>query len=600
MKNIRLFWQIYPAIVFTTVISLIAVVWFISESGRTFYLSQLEEGLQRRAQLIELTIAAAATGPDDRLQSFVRQAGRKGSTRITLVDINGVVLADSNEDHTKMDNHANRPELQKALAGQQGSSIRFSRTVGQNMLYVAIPIQLNNGKQAALRLSVPTTTYEEKLTSIRNKIIFIGLGIIALAAVLALFSARRISRPLEQMKQGAERLTKGRIDQLIKISSEHMSVEMAGLAGALNKMADEINRRVRVIIQQRNELEAVFSSMADSVVAIDVNRKILRMNNAATNLFKLSSEAVKGEPVNGVIRNQDLLNLIEEALTKNRTLKEEVTLFDGTEPLILQVHVVPLADEQQPMGVLLVMHDLTKLNRLENIRQDFVANVSHELKTPITAVKGYVETLLDGALENTEDAVRFLTIVSKQANRLDSIIDDLLALSRIENKQESGQVALTSQPVTPVFEAAVQTLSRHAQEKDITVKVESPDSLTVPMNKPLLEQAIINLLQNAIAYSPANSTVTLRAVPGEAMNGGKMVNLSVIDQGPGIPKKHLPRLFERFYRCDKGRNRDMGGTGLGLAIVKHIAHSHHGRVDVTSVTGKGSTFTLSIPVTTEA
>ena len=464
------------------------------------------------------------------------------------------------------------------------------------MLYIAIPIQLKDGDPATLRLSVPTTSYEEKLTSIRTKIGLIGIGIFIIAALLALFSARRISRPLEKMKLGAEQLTKGRIDQLIKISSDHMSVEMAGLAGALNQMADEINRRVRVIIQQRNELEAVFASMADSVVAIDADQKILRMNKAATGLFTLSSDAVKGAPIHGVIRNQELLSLIEQALQENVTIKEEVTLFDGTQPLILQVHVVPLCDEQQPMGVLLVMHDLTKLNRLENIRQDFVANVSHELKTPITAIKGYVETLLDGALENHDDAVQFLTIVSKQTTRLNSIIDDLLALSRIENKHESGEVELTPLSVTPVFDAALQTCSSHAQKKKMTVTIENDDALVVPMNQPLLEQAIINLLQNAIAYSPEHSTVILRATSSQTMTGGHMVNLSVIDQGPGIAKEHLPRLFERFYRCDKARGRDLGGTGLGLAIVKHIAHTHNGRVDVLSSPDKGSTFTLTIPI----
>lgn len=577
-------------------ITLVTVVWYISTTSRDFYLEQLQVGLQDRALLIESSIASYAATSQERLHSFIRTAGRKASTRITLIDKDGLVLSDSNEDYKQMDNHANRPEIQMAREGKTGTSIRFSKTLGQSMLYVALPIQLKDGEQAILRLSVATTSYEEKLKSIYTKIGLIGIGIFFIAALLALFSARRISRPLEKMKKGAEQLTKGRIDHLIKISSDHMSVEMAGLAGALNQMAEEINRRVRVIIQQRNELEAVFASMADSVVAIDAEQKILRMNKAASGLFTLSSEAVKGVPIHGVIRNQKLLSLIEQALQENVTIKEEVTLFNGTQPLILQVHVVPLCDEQHPLGVLLVMHDLTKLNRLENIRQDFVANVSHELKTPITAIKGYVETLLDGALENHDDAVKFLTIVAKQTSRLNSIIDDLLALSRIENKQEGGGVELTLQPVTPLFEAAIQTCNSQAHEKNMTVTIENNDELQVPMNRPLLEQAIINLLQNALAYSPEHSKVILRAASSQTMTGGQMINLSVIDQGPGIAKEHLPRLFERFYRCDKARGRNLGGTGLGLAIVKHIAHTHNGRVDVTSSPDTGSTFTLTIPI----
>ena len=596
MKNIRLFWQIFPAILITTIISLTAVVWYISTTGRDFYQEQLQEGLKNRALLIESPIVRYAATSPEQLHTFIRTAGRRAATRITLIDKDGLVLSDSNEDYNRMDNHANRAEIQQAQQGGTGASIRFSKTLGHSMLYTAIRIQLQGGEPATLRLAVPTTSYEKKLTSIYTKIGLIGIGIFLIAALFGLFSARRISRPLEKMKKGAEQLTKGRIDQLIKISSDQMSVEMAGLAGALNQMADEINRRVRVIIQQRNELEAVFASMADSVVAIDAKQRILRMNKAATGLFALSSEAVKGEPIHGVIRNHELLGLIEQALQENVTIKEEVTLFSGTQPLILQVHVVPLCDEQHPLGVLLVMHDLTKLNRLENIRQDFVANVSHELKTPITAIKGYVETLLDGALENHEDAVNFLTIVAKQTNKLNSIVDDLLALSRIENKQESGEMELTPQPIAPVFEAAIQTCSSHAHEKNMTVIVEDNEALVIPMNRPLLEQAIINLLQNALAYSPAQSTVTLKAASSQTMTGGQMINLSVIDQGPGIAKEHLPRLFERFYRCDKARGRDVGGTGLGLAIVKHIAHTHNGRVDVISSPDKGSTFTLTIPV----
>lgn len=595
MKNIRLFWQIFPAIILTTLCAIIAVMLFISSTGRTFYMDELKEGIRNRAYLIEPPIVELAAGPQEPLLNYIKSAGRKAQTRITLIASDGTVLADSNEDIRSMDNHANRPEIKKALAGEDGNSIRYSNTLGRTMLYVAIPIELKNRGNAVLRVAVPTTAYETKLDQIRFTILLIGLGITGVAAILAYYSARRISSPLEKMKEGAEQLTKGRIDQLVEISSDHMSVEMAGLAGALNKMAGEINRRIRVIIHQRNELEAVFSSMADSVVAIDPELKILRMNQAAAELFALTPDAVSGEPIHGVIRNQELLSLIEKVLEKNIPLKEEVTLFDGTQPLILQCHLVPLCAENEVMGVLLVMHDLTKLNRLENIRQDFVANVSHELKTPITAVKGYVETLLDGALEDKEDATRFLTIVAKQTNRLDAIIDDLLALSRIENKDEAGEVELSVQPVRPVFEAAIQTCSAASEQKNIEIVVEDDEQLEVQMNQPLLEQALINLLQNGINYSPKDSKIVLQAAKGKTMAGQETIHLSVIDQGPGIAREHLPRLFERFYRCDKARGRDLGGTGLGLAIVKHIAHAHKGRVDVTSARGKGSTFTITIP-----
>lgn len=597
MRNIRLFWQIFPACVGITIASVLVVGWLATTTGQAFYIDRLKGEIRERALLIEPTITTLSRGEDQPLQDFVRQTGRRAATRITVIDGNGRVLADSNEDHALMDNHSKRPEVEPALAGETGFSLRHSRTLGESMLYAAIPIKLGADRhQGALRLAIAITPVETMLGDLHRQMLGIGVAVTVLAALLSLYSARRISRPLEEMKRGAEQLTKGRIDQLVRIDSAHMSVEMAGLAASINKMAEQINRRIRIIIQQRNELEAVFSSMADSVVAIDADKKVIRMNQAATGLFVLPSEVVKGKPVEGVIRNAYLLEMIECTLRHNLPQEQKVTLFNGADPIILEVHAVPLRDEDNSsMGVLLVMNDLTKLNRLETVRQDFVANVSHELKTPITAIKGYVETLLDGALDDQDTARRFLGIVVRQANRLDAIVDDLLTLSRIEDRENKEEIRLVAGEVGPVLESAMQTCAVHADEKDIILQVEYDEPLRAPINQPLLEQAVINLLNNAIAYSPQGSLVTLRGQGGTTMQGERQVHLSVIDNGPGIAREHLPRLFERFYRCDRARSREQGGTGLGLAIVKHIAHIHHGAVEVESTPGKGSTFTITLP-----
>jgi two-component system phosphate regulon sensor histidine kinase PhoR len=597
MRNIRLFWQIFPACVGITLFSMALAAWLATTTGRTFYIDHLKEEIRERALLIEPSITTLSRGEDQPFQDFVRQTGRRAATRITVIDGSGVVRADSNEDHNLMDNHGKRPEVEPALAGETGFSLRHSRTLGESMLYAAIPVKLgNDNRRGALRLAIAVTPVETMLGVLQRKMLGIAVAVAVLAGLLSLYSARRISRPLEEMKRGAEQLTRGRIDQLVKIKSEHMSVEMAGLAGSINQMAEQINRRIRIIIQQRNELEAVFSSMADSVVAIDADKKIIRMNQAAASLFSLPSEVVKGKAVQGVIRNAYLLEMVDFTLTHNIQQEQKVTLFNGVDPIMLQTHSVPLRDEDnKSMGVLLVMNDLTKLNRLENIRQDFVANVSHELKTPITAIKGYVETLLDGALEDQDNARRFLGIVVRQANRLDAIVDDLLTLSRIEDRESKEDIVLAPAEVGPVLESALQTCAVHADEKDIIVQVECDDELYAPINQPLLEQAVINLLNNAIAYSPHGSLITLRCQGSRNMQGEEFVHFSVIDNGPGIAKEHLPRLFERFYRCDKARGRDQGGTGLGLAIVKHIAHSHNGTVEVESSPGKGSTFTITLP-----
>lgn len=597
MRNIRLFWQIFPACVGITLLSMLLVVWLATTTGRSFYIDHLKEEIRERALLIEPIVATLSQGEDRPFQEFVRQTGRRAATRITVIDAGGVVLADSNEDHALMDNHGKRPEVEPALAGETGYAVRHSRTLGESMLYAAIPVKLGlDQRRGALRLAISVTPVETMLALLHKKMFGIGVAVVVLAVLLSLASARRISRPLEEMKRGAERLTKGRIDQLVKIDSDHMSVEMAGLASSINEMAEQINRRIRIIIQQRNELEAVFSSMADAVVAIDADKRIIRMNQAAAAVFALPSEAVKGKAVEGIVRNAYLLEMIGCTMTYNEPQEQKVTLFNGADPILLQVHSVPLRDEDNTsMGVLLVMNDLTKLNRLETIRQDFVANVSHELKTPITAIKGYVETLLDGALDDRDNARRFLGIVIRQANRLDAIVDDLLTLSRIEDRENKEEIALAPGEVGPVLESALLTCAVLADEKDIVVQVECDEELVAPINQPLLEQAMINLVKNAIAYSPHGSLVTLRCQGSTTMQGERFVHLSVVDNGPGIAREHLPRLFERFYRCDKARGRDQGGTGLGLAIVKHIAHLHHGTVEVESVPGKGSTFTLTLP-----
>jgi len=597
MRNIRLFWQIFPACVGITIVSMLLVAWLAATTGRDFYIDHLKEEIRERALLIEPTVTVLSRGEDRPFQDFVRQTGRRAATRITVVDADGVVLADSNEDHTLMDNHGKRPEVEPALTGETGYALRHSRTLGESMLYAAIPVKLGvDQHRGALRLAIAVTPVETMLAALHQKMLAIGLAVTALAALLSIASARRISRPLEEMKRGAEQLTKGRIDQLVKINSEHMSVEMAGLAASINAMAEQINRRIRVIIQQRNELEAVFSSMADSVVAIDADQKIIRMNQAAAALFSLPSEVVKGKAVEGVIRNAYLLEMIASTLTHNLPQEQKVTLFNGGEPILLHTHAVPLRDEDsKSMGMLLVMNDLTKLNRLENIRQDFVANVSHELKTPITAIKGYVETLLDGALDDQDNARRFLGIVIRQANRLDAIVDDLLTLSRIEDREKKEEITLVTGEAGAVLENALQTCAVLANEKEIVVQVDCDDALYAPMNLPLVEQAVINLLKNALTYSPGGSLITLRGHGSRNMQGEEFVHFSVIDNGPGIAKEHLPRLFERFYRCDKSRSRDQGGTGLGLSIVKHIAQVHNGTVEVESTPGKGSTFTITLP-----
>ena len=597
MRNVRLFWQIFPACVGITLLATVLIAWLATTTGHSFFLHHLEGEIRERALLLEPTITILSKGDPERFAEFVRQTGRRAATRITVIDRDGRVMADSSEDPQLMDNHGGRPEVAEALAGTTGYAVRPSRTVGESLLYAAVPVEVSEAdRRGVLRLAIPVTPVEAMLRALNWKFAAIGLAVIALAALLSYISARRISRPLEEMRLGAEQLARGENGQLTRIGGEGLSTEMAALAAALNRMAAEIDRRIRLMVQQRNELEAMFASMADPVVAIDAERRVIRLNQAAATLFNLPAGGVQGKAVEGVLRHAELLALIDRALADNSRQDERVRLFAGAEAVLLQTRAVPLRDEQdRSMGVLLVLHDLTRLNRLEHIRQDFVANVSHELKTPITAIRGYVETLLDGALEDTDNARRFLDIVLRQAGRLDAIVDDLLTLSRIENRDGHEAIALAPAPVRPVLESAMQTCAVQAAERGIEVRVEGDSALRAIINAPLLEQAVINLLQNAITYSPSGAQVVLGSEAGRNSEGVEEVRLRVIDNGPGIGREHLGRLFERFYRCDRARGRDQGGTGLGLSIVKHIAQAHQGTVAVDSSLGQGSTFTIILP-----
>jgi two-component system phosphate regulon sensor histidine kinase PhoR len=330
--------------------------------------------------------------------------------------------------------------------------------------------------------------------------------------------------------------------------------------------------------------------MVEGVLAIDSNERILRMNDAATRLLGVDAARVEGRLFPEIVRSIDLHKLVAAVISTQQPVEGEVVLRDR-EARFLRVNGTVLHDAPEGRsGVLLVIHDVSDLKRLESVRRDFVANVSHELKTPVTSIQGYVETLLDGAMNETEQREKFLKIVAKHTERLHAILEDLLTLARVEQEGEKPQSVLTRGPLRSVLEAAVADCGTKAEEKNMQVQLTCPAELTAAMNVSLLEQAVVNLIENAIAYSLPYQTVEVSGLAGE-----REVEIRVRDHGCGISREHLPRIFERFYRVDKSRSRDSGGTGLGLAIVKHIVQLHDGRTAVESIPAKGSTFSIFLP-----
>lgn len=602
----NLVWQIFPANVLSILLVIIAVSWYGDTALREFYLSNTEADLEARAHLLSARVKEHLR--EDRigdLREYCIQAGRGSGTRITVISFDGKVLADSNENPEVMENHRLRAEIAAAFTGEVGKSRRFSKTLVENLIYVAIP--LNNisagsardtagkGVEAVLRTSVSVAALDHTLKRIRMRI---GLGTIAvmlLAGMVNLFISRNISRPLEQMTKNAERFAGGDFSvRMVPVVKKSASLEVVTLAASMDRMAELLDEKIQAIVTHRNQLETVFSSMVEAVIAIDTEERVISINDAAAELFGVDKETAPGKIVQQIVRNVQLQQHISRTLAARETVVDEIVLHDEQGDRFLQTNVVTLGNGSgENVGVLVVMNDVTKIRRLENVRRDFVANVSHELRTPITSIRGYVETLLDGAIDIREDAVRFLEIMLRQSERLETIIDDLLALSRIEEETRRGAIPLLAGPLCPVLEAAVQTCQLQAEKAGVVLFIGCPEQVVVEMNATLLEQAVINLLVNAIAYSRQGERVTVEVVVGQKEQDGK-VRIIVRDTGIGIAKEHLPRLFERFYRSDKARSRARGGSGLGLAIVKHIAEAHAGVVEVKSVEGKGSEFTLII------
>jgi two-component system phosphate regulon sensor histidine kinase PhoR len=590
MSRKRLIWQIYPPFLLIILMALLAVTWVFSRSLDNFQTRETRNDLEARVQLVIPQVQNnLQDNQTSHLDALSKRLGKQSHTRLTIILPDGKVLADSEEDPRHMDNHADRPEVIEALQGRRGVATRYSNTLQQNMMYVALPMFEQEQIIGCVRAALPLRTLRNTLESSLYPVINSGLAIALIAALISLWLTRRISRPLEEMKRGAERFARGELEGRLP---DYKGEEMAGLADAMNQMAVQLDDRIRTVVRQRNEQEAVLASMLEGVLAVDSTERILRINHSAAGLLNIDPDAAVGRRIQEVVRKPDLQKFIAQALQSRQRIEADITLVIRGESLFLQAHGTPLRDSKgQDIGALVVLNDMTRLQRLENIRRDFVANVSHELKTPITAIKGSVETLLDGAVDDKQNAQRFLDIIARQSDRLNAIIEDLLALSRIEQDEEQAGIALQRTRLRDVFLNTMQACQVKAQSKGITLEMDCPDDLEANINAALLEQALINLIDNAIKYSPTKGQVLINA-----SRKPSSIAIKVQDWGSGIPQEHLPRLFERFYRVDKARSRKLGGTGLGLAIAKHIVQAHDGQISVESTPGKGSTFTVHLPL----
>jgi two-component system phosphate regulon sensor histidine kinase PhoR len=589
MQKRRLLYTIFPSYLLITLVSLLAVSWYALSFTRQFYLERTQLDLESSGRLLERQVLRSMSPLDAAaVNAICKDAGAGTVVRVTVILPDGRVIGDSDENPAHMENHRNRAEIRAAYQGRVGMSVRHSDTLEQMLMYVALPLSIDGKVVGVLRTAIPFTAIDDRVGAIRIRIAIGSLLVALLASAMSWYVSKRITTRLEKMRDGAQRFADGALDHRLPMSK---TLEFSELADAMNQMAKQLQQRIDEIDDQRSKTEAVLYSMREGVIALNMDKKVISINQAAAGMFGVSMGAAKGRNVIEVMRNLEFEELINKRLSAGDSLESDVVYQNADGERTLNVNCAPLLDSQKErIGSLAVISDVTQLRRLENMRRDFAASVSHEIKTPLTAIKGFVETLRTVDTEDKEEITRFLSIIDKHVNRLAAILDDLMQLSRIERADEVQQIGLERVQIADVLNTAVGLCSERSQEKQIDVQIVCDEDLSGCFDATLLEQAAVNLLDNAIKYSPEKSTVTIEA---EAVNDE--IEIRFKDLGIGIAKKHLPRLFERFYRVDKARSRKMGGTGLGLAIVKHIAQAHGGDVTVDSELEKGSTFTLRLP-----
>ncbi len=581
-KNI--FWSIFPtfSLLFAVVLSLVTLFTLIY--SKNFYLGEKRSDLQK----INYLIAGNIENFDEvNFQAYLESANQAG-LRITLIQSDGVVVLDSDENSETMDNHSDRPEIMEARDFGIGSGIRYSNTLKTNMMYSAVKKKMGDSV-GFIRVAIPLMSLEKILWNQQFPVIAIsGFGL-AMVFLLCFIISRNISQPISNLKNYAEVIAKGNF--LSKIPRTGAS-EVQDLASSFESMSLSLKKRIETIEKQQGQLDAIFSSMKEGVIALDNYLNLLACNPAASNLFNMNINSHEGKPIYSFVRNSNLMSFIENLKRPGMDVPDELSISLLDKGLEIQVRGAPLLNKKKDlMGIILVFNDITRIKKLEKMREEFVANVSHELKTPITSIKGAAETLIDGAIENPKISQRFLDMIISNSERLSLIIEDILKLSRLENELNFDVLEKEEIPVDKLLDGAVKSCQNMASASDIEIKVNLDYNAKVLGNKTLLEQALINLISNAIKYS--NSKTVVRV---EGSLTDSKVQIDVIDEGPGIEKSHIARIFERFYRVDKARSRKMGGTGLGLSIVKHICQLHRGEASVNSEVGKGSRFRISLPI----
>jgi two-component system phosphate regulon sensor histidine kinase PhoR len=552
------------------------------------YKDMVERQLLHDADMVVKSVGGSLFSDAPHLQERIREWYGGWDVRVTIIDKNGKVLADSSEDPEKMENHRNRPEIRAIFDDKKeyGMALHRSQTLGYKMMYVARPVYDENGEtKAAVRTAISLKEIGKVVDQLwLNLAIAMGIAFL-FSGIIGIAMARGITRPVEEITRVAKTLVKKDYSQRVAIRTKG---ELKELSDAMNLLAESLQSQMEEIYENQQRLSGILNNMASGVMLTDLNHRIVLVNPAMENMIGIKEKDLIGKFHIAAGKSFGLSQLINRSLTEGKSIHEEVHVYFPKER-ILDVYIAPHVNiHGEKKGVITVLHDITNIRRLEKMRSEFVANVSHELKTPVTSLIGFTETLLDGAMYDEEVAKKFLKIIHDESVRLNRLISDILLISKVE--QEGLPLKLEEIDMVSVIEECVDTVQEELTKKQLQLSMPERGEVRFEADRDRLKQIILNLVSNAIMYTPPGGKIRI-----DAADRGEEVHFVIEDTGIGIAKKDIPRIFERFYRVDKARSRNSGGTGLGLAIVKHLVESHHGKIHVESEPGVGSKFTIVFP-----
>ena len=585
MNRRSLFLTLFYTFTPVSLIGIIVVVLVINQSVKDLYIKEKENEIESQIDLIYFLLENHQS-LNKEIQSLISEIGSVSGIRITLTDSIGFVLGDSESNPNTMDNHLNRPEINSSLKDGVGKSIRFSSTLSKELLYLAKTYRIHKNKyiiRGALELSL----INDIIFSAQNNVIYLAIFVSGLLLIFSYYASRRISKPLVQMRFAAEKYVKTfKVEKVILPKS--YTKEIAFLAKSFNLMAKEINSKIETITKEKDEKESVLSSIQEGLIVLNRDKQILSLNNVGKKYLNIESENYVGKTFKSQIKDKKTVWLLNKILKSKETMIQKELQIKIDKPKYFLITGTPLIIKGEKTGSLITINDLTLVKKLEKVRQDFVSNVSHELKTPITSIAGFVGVLKSGTASREEEKV-FIDKVLNQTNRMNNIIDDLLKLSRIEFQEEGDSIVLVKTPAISIIDGAIDDVRSFLEKEKKQIEVKCDPKLNIRVDALLIREAINNLLHNAIKYGDQTSNINI------FVNVKENIQIVVENRGHTIPKKYRKRIFERFFRVDKSRSRSAGGTGLGLSIVKHILFVHNGSVDYSSLENDINRFTLKIP-----